>query len=471
MITSRELTIKNKWWDDKKFRVKEANFPKRDLYSIIIDNLQHPLMLSIVGLRRVGKSTISKQVIGHLLDNKVDPIKIFYFLFDYSSQIQKPEFLDEVLSVYFKDILNNPSLEFKEGEVIYILLDEIQYIENWQSILKRYYDLSSKQIKFIVTGSQSILLKSKSSESLAGRIFDFYLPPMSFREFLRINNETVKTIEIENYDLFNLPSKYSELILYDSYHSKDIIKLSHEYIITGQFPEIREINDSDRRHEYIVESVLGKVIEDCINIFNIEKTDEFKLIIMQLLNSVGSLFELSNIGREIAVSEKTLDTYMVYLKDAYLFEILYKYHKSIIKKGRILKKLYTPCINFVCALNHYTEEHFSEVPQAFGTIIENVIYNVLKQKYMGNSLNETLSFWRQGQKEIDFIIIEKVKQLTIEVKFSNNIDPKNLVTMINYIKEKKLEYGIVVTKDELNRKEIGGETIYFIPYYLILMII
>ncbi len=469
MVTAQNLIIKNKWWGDNKFKIRETNFPKRDLYPIIIDNLDHTLILNIVGLRRVGKSTILKQVIGHLQDKGIDPLKIFYFLFDYSHQIQKSEFLDEVLSVYFKDILNNPTLEFKEDEVIYILLDEIQYIKDWQSILKRYYDLSSKQIKFIVTGSQSILLKDKSRESLAGRVFDFYLPPMSFREFLRINKENVETIE--NYDLFNLNDKYRELVLYNSYHSKDIIKLTHEYIITGEFPEIREIPDSDRRYEYIVESVMGKVIEDCINIFDIEKTDEFKLITMQLLNSVGSLFELSNIGREIAISDKTLDIYMMYLKDAYIFEVLYKYHKSIIKKGRILKKLYTPCINFVCASNHYTEAHFDEVPQAFGKIIENVIYNVLKQKYDENSLTDTLSFWRQGQHEIDFIVLKKEKQLAIEVKFSNEIHNKDLAALVNYIMEKNLEYGIVITKDEISRKNISDKIIYFIPYYLILMMI
>jgi len=125
----------------------------------------------------------------------------------------------------------------------------------------------------------------------------------------------------------------------------------------------------------------------------------------------------------------------------------------------------------VCALNHYKESHLDEVPQAFGKIIENIVYNVLKLKYKGTNINEVISFWRHGQKEIDFIVVEEERQLTIEVKFSNNINPKDLVAMTDYMRKKKLEFGIVVTRSEICKKEVNGQTLYYIPYYLILLMI
>lgn len=467
MITRQELSLKNEWWINERYKAEEAEFPKRDLLAVIKDNLEHPLMLNIVGLRRVGKSTILKQTIAKLLDQKIKPTNIFYFLFDYSSQIRKPEFLDEVLSVYFRDVIDKPSLSLSER--VYVLLDEVQYIEDWQSILKRYYDLSGKKIKFIVTGSQSILLKGKYRESLAGRIFDYYLPPLSFREFIRIHNEDVKMFK--PFDLTKLPDIYNELSTYNAYYGSKIAKLSREYITTGQFPETRQLPTNENRREYIAESVIGKVIDDCIRIFNIEKTDEFKLISRHILNNVASVFEQENVGREIAVSRLTLSKYLEYLKDSYIFEILYKHHKSPIKRGRILKKIYTPCINFTCALNHYKENHFDEVPQAFGRIIENVVYNTLNQKYNSGQMIEALSFWRQGEKEIDFLLKHDEKQLPIEVKFSNNINPKDIIATTDFMKKKKTEYGVIVTRSVLNKKEVNGQTFYFIPYYLILMMI
>ncbi len=469
MLNRINLEIKNPWWKNSDYKLLEFNYPKRDLYFGILKNLKHTLILNIVGLRRVGKSTILKQVIAKLLDDKVDPKNIFYYLFDYSSQVQNSQFLEEVLYFYFREIINKPTLDFNEKETIYILLDEIQYIEDWQSILKRYYDLSNQRIKFIITGSQSVLLKGKHKESLAGRIFDYYLSPMSFREFLRINKEDVEIFNV--YDLFQLPYLFGDLSQFEIYNGQEIEKLSREYITTGQFPEIRKFSGIDLRHDYIVESVIGRIQEDCIRVFKIEKPNEFKLITKYLLNNIGSIFELTNIGREVEVSKKTLDRYFHYLQESYVFEVFYKYHKSLIKRGRILKKIYTPCINFTCALNQFSEDHFKEVPQAFGKIIENIVYNVLKIKYETKAIDDQISFWRNKQKEIDFIVLNKGKQLAIEVKFSNNINIKDLFTLIEYIKIKKLDYGVVVTKNTLEKKVVKGQTLYFIPYYLLLMII
>jgi predicted AAA+ superfamily ATPase len=131
------------------------------------------------------------------------------------------------------------------------------------------------------------------------------------------------------------------------------------------------------------------------------------------------------------------------------------------------KKIYTPCVNFTCALNHYSPKDIDKVPQAFGKIIENVIYNTLNLKYG----NDSISFWRKNNKEIDFLVTKNAKQIAIEVKFSNNINLKELKTLTDYMKLKKVECGIVITKNEIGKKEINNETIYFIPYYLILMLI
>jgi predicted AAA+ superfamily ATPase len=119
MIKRQDLEIKNPWWNNNEFIVPEKNLPKRDLFFVLEKNLHHSLMLNIVGLRRVGKSTIQKQLIDHLLaNNKIHPNNIFYFLFDYSFQLQKPEFLDDVLFFYFKEIADKPSLNFEDVLII-----------------------------------------------------------------------------------------------------------------------------------------------------------------------------------------------------------------------------------------------------------------------------------------------------------------------------------------------------------------
>jgi predicted AAA+ superfamily ATPase len=467
MISQQELERKNKWWQDHNYQVEELSWSKRDLFSIILDNINHTLMLNIVGLRRVGKSTMLKQLIGKLLSDKVPPQNIFYYVFDYTSQIKTTDFLNEVLSMYFENILKKDYSDLTER--IFIVLDEIQYIEDWQSVLKKYYDLSGKRIKFIITGSQSVLLKGKYRESLAGRIFDYYLPPLTFREFLIINKEDVE--QIDKIDLFDLKNNYNNLYRYNVYTKKNLEDLSKEYLITGQFPESRQFDSVASRHEYISEAVIGKVLEDCIHIFKIEKTEEFKLIAYQLLSNISSIFEVTNIGREVSITRPTLDNFIEYLRESYIVEILYKYHKSLIKRGKISRKLYTPCINLTCALNHYQERHIDESSEVFGKVVENIVYNFLSLKYKEKSIINNISFWRQGEKEIDFLVSYNKSILPIEVKFTKTINYSDFKTLTKYIAKKKLPYGIVITRNELDKKEINNQTIYFIPYYLVLLMV
>jgi len=467
MISFDELKRKNEWWGDADFEIKEAEFAKRELFQKIEKNLNHSLILNIIGLRRVGKSTMLKQLIDLLLKRGTSSVNIFYFLFDYASQIKTAEFLEEVLMTYFNNVLKKTYTNLDER--VYILLDEIQYIDNWQSVLKKFYDLSNKQIKFIVTGSQSILLKGKYRESLAGRIFDYYMSPLSFREFIVINKESVKAFD--KFDLFKVDDKIMELVNYNARHGGEIAALAREYMISGQFPQSRELDTEELRHEYIMESVIGKVLEDCIRIFNIEKSNDFKLITYQLIKNISSVFELKNIGQEVAISRVTLEKYFEYLKESFIVDVLYKYHKSIIKRGRILKKLYIPCANFYSVLNHYRERHIEEIPDAFGKLVENLVFNVFEQKYKDHPLSSSVSFWRQGEKEIDFIVVDDKNILPVEVKFSNKTDNKNLKVVTDYIKDKKLKFGVIVTKNELEKKEINGQTLYYIPYYLILLMI
>lgn len=472
MINNKELEAKNDWWVSNKYKVIESDLPKRDLYYKIVDNLSHPLMLNIVGLRRVGKSTLLRQLIGKFLNDGVKKKNIFYYNFDYGLQLQKAEFLEEVLTVYMEGILKKA--KYSQDEKIYIFLDEIQYIDNWQSVLKRFYDLSFKNIKFIITGSQSLLLRNKYRESLAGRIFDFYLPPLSFREFMKIKNEGIKLAD--KFDLYNLEDNLSDLSGYNTFHGQKIVDFAQEYVTVGQFPEMLNIDSIERKHDYVIESVIGRVVEDCISIFNIEKANEFKLVNNHLLHNAGSVFELKNIGSEAGVSFLTLEKYLEYLKESYVIEVLYRYHKTLIKRGRILKKAYATCVNFICAINRFKPDHVEEVPQAFGKIIENVIYNVLIQKYPQTIVREPLSFWRKGEKEIDFIISKRITipnqkdlLLPVEVKFSNSVGLKDLAVIVDYVKKNKLGYGIVVTRNEFDKREINGAVLYFIPYYLMLL--
>lgn len=84
--------------------------------------------------------------------------------------------LSDVLDIYFSDILQESINSLKSK--VYIFIDEIRFIKNWQNYLKVYF-----YIKFIVTGSSSVHLFKDTSESLLGRIENIYVLPLTFNQF------------------------------------------------------------------------------------------------------------------------------------------------------------------------------------------------------------------------------------------------------------------------------------------------
>lgn len=459
MVKISQIRDQNPWWHEK-VKPMEAKMPKRFLYQEIEKQTKSRFVLGILGLRRVGKSTIMKQVIGKLLDEKIDSTRILYFSFDQKMIIKSSNALENILEKYFSEILEEkPSLLKKK---VYIFIDEIQYIDFWQDIIKRYYDLSEK-IKFFVTGSQSIILSGKSRESLAGRMFEFYLEPLCFDEFLMIaGKKTVRQIYLD--DVFKIAKIFSKIEKENYIAGEKLQKDAQEYLLSGQFPEILKEKNIKNKYTYIKESVIGKILEkDIPKLYEVSKVDCLKIEAEHLIENSGSLFELNNISQEAGISRLTAESYLEYFKKGYLVDVLYRYSKSKIKKGRLFKKSYAHSVNFICALKNLENNFYNKIPEVFGGVAETFIFGVLRNK--SEKYNYDLSFFRKGKKEIDFIVRSKNELLPIEVKFKENIRNSDFKFLVEYCLEKKIKNGIVVTKNLAEKKNINGVEIFFVPFY------
>ncbi|MFH1222281.1 MAG: AAA family ATPase, partial [Candidatus Micrarchaeota archaeon] len=137
---------------------------KRDAFSSLDADLKSGMMVLVAGLRRTGKTYLVQQVL-----SKTE--KPFYFSFD-KLAFQKPAVLEEVIRY---------ALSQGFGA---IALDEVQKVPQWSGILKGYYDHAKPRPRFLLSGSSSIQLK-KGTESLAGRVLEQTLQPLSDSEYLR----------------------------------------------------------------------------------------------------------------------------------------------------------------------------------------------------------------------------------------------------------------------------------------------
>src|SRR3990167_358402 len=145
---------------------------KRTLVDEVLKYLGSKETIIIYGARQVGKTHLLKYLIqNHIKEN------VFYF------DLELKELLDlcnkGVEEVYTYLLQKNAD----EEKTIYLIIDEIQYLENPTNFIKIFHD-HYPGIKLLVSGSSAFEIKKKFKQSLAGRTVPFELYPLSFGEFL-----------------------------------------------------------------------------------------------------------------------------------------------------------------------------------------------------------------------------------------------------------------------------------------------
>jgi predicted AAA+ superfamily ATPase len=457
MIKYEDLLEQNPWWQTAIFP-EEATLPRRACFDTIQKGLERPFAQVLIGIRRVGKSTVLRQLIADLLAHETDPRHVLFFSFDRYAVEKTPAALETVLKLYFER-----SLKVKLHDLhmrCYIFIDEIQYVDYWQDIVKRFYD-QNKRVKFVLTGSQSTKLQGKSKESLAGRLMEYHVPPLSYGEYRLLTGKPPLVLP----PVFELKESewLASLQEFNHKHGAEMEVQMPSYLCFGQFPEVAAEPILEVSYQYIRESVLGKILEnDLPTHYGIEHTEAFKAMGDHLLTNSSSLFELTNIGSELGISKVTAEKYLGYLRDSTLVNVLHNLTRSAIKKGRSLKKAYAGSTCFISAINKYPPDYYDKAPEVFGKLIETYVWGRMTQRY------DEVAFWRHRQDEVDFVVTETAgTRIPLEVKFSARIRTGELRPMLGFMERQKIRRGFVLTKNTLDSLSIDGHRIDLMPYYLL----
>ena len=242
MDIKQSLIANNNWWTGEKVNSKFLLGRKREEFNNIIEKLDEKRILSIVGPRRVGKSILIYQTINYLLeDKKLDSKRILFFSGDDPSLFfNEDDKLSDVLDVYFKEILSEPIA--KLNSKVYIFIDEVHFIKNWQNFLKVYFD-RKYDVKFIVTGSSSLHLYKDANESLMGRIENIHVLPLTFNQFLNFYQTYIEEetdIVIPKFNLDELTDSFKKLdsFYYDEKLKLKIGKVLKQYILARRISRV-----------------------------------------------------------------------------------------------------------------------------------------------------------------------------------------------------------------------------------------
>lgn len=407
---------------------------KRDYYlNKLVERENNGLVKIITGIRRCGKSYLLNNIFyNYLISKGIDKSHIITVALD---DIENESLLDpKELSKYVKN-------KIIEDNMYYIILDEVQKVENFVAVLNGF--LRIKNTDIYVTGSNSKFLSSDIVTEFRGRGDEIRVYPLSFSEF-------------------------------NSVYNGDINKAWNDYYTYGGLPLILLQNNDEAKMEYLFSQTQNVYLNDVIERNKIQNKEELLNLVQMISSSIGSLtnpLKLSNSFKSISnlsITDKTINTYLSYLEDAFLIEKSNRYDVKGKKYIDTPLKYYFSDIGIRNSLLNFRQQEESH-------IMENIIYIELRRRGFSIDVgvveirdkNEDNSTSRK-KIEIDFIARKGNNKFYIQSALSMNNEKKTeqekrpLINVNDYFKK------IIIVKDNIKceRDENGIITMGIFDFLL-----
>ncbi len=486
------LRRSNPWWSGQGVNL-EGRFYNRSHYYFLKEQIHEEEITGLLGPRRVGKTTILKQVIEDLIhDKEVSPNRILFVQLDnpyLRGYLQEP--IEDILEIYQNYVLEK-SFEDLEEEV-YIFLDEIQVVEDWAERLKFWYDLDYK-IKFAITGSSSAKITA-GSESLLGRIIDRKMLPLKFSETLRMKSEIgelelgvnlsknkhimknsfKKSIKEKNPDSLNQAFTKN-----NSFLSQDEPKIRSElgrYINRGGFPKIikKEVEEGvnpNYASEKLENDAEKAIQKDASEIYDVKPSKLMKIMVFIADNTAQKLVE-SNLADFIGVSPATAGKYVGYLEEAYLIHRTKFYSGSKASSERKKQKAYIWDPGFRNAISGSLGGDYELKPDEEGLIVESICADHSKRLCFNlTNSEERTYYWDYSNGEVDLVLKVSGSAVPIEVKYRDRIRKKDLRGLNRFLYDhNESDFGIVITENQTGIIEVENGKVVKVPLWNYLLVI
>lgn len=429
----------------------------RDHFTSISQKLEQDSILLLLGSRQVGKTYSLYWLINFLIEKKgVSPSQILFLDLENINLLNELEALD---FDNFAIFLQKKGVDITKKS--YIFIDEIQYLKYPAKFLKYIYD-HQKNIKFIVTGSSSLEIRKKFTDSLTGRKEVFNIYSLNFNEFLQFKNlENLSALVKNNFWQDVISGQQQKLPAELVAKHEELKHFYEEFVLFGGYPKT-VLLPADQRITLLQEIYSTYVRQDIKDMQNIENISAFNNLTKMLALQIGQLANLTNLANKIDVSRQTLEKYIFLLQATFVIELLSPYFRS--KQKEITKMPKTYFLDN--GLRNSAISNFNKLAGRVdaGSLIENAVFSELHKRV---GFDQKVNFWRtQSGSEVDFIWQQKDDLIPIEVKTANYSQQKITSGLKSFIDEYKVKNAVMATDGFLPPIKKENTTIYFLPTYL-----
>lgn len=361
---------------------------------------EYPIV-TLIGPRQSGKTTLSKTLTGYSYSNLEDP--------DTREFAQK-----------------DPKGFLSQFNETFVILDEIQRVPELLSYIQVDVDKKRVEGKYVLTGSHQLELTEAISQSLAGRTAILKLLPLSMEELL---NESAMVPAVEPFNTIALKGFYPGLFE----RSMRVQNFYSNYYQTYVERDVRQL-------------------------INLKDVDLFERFMKLLAGRAGQIFSLSGLSNEVGVDSKTIKNWLSVLEASFVITKLPPYYNSLGKRLIKSPKYFFVDTGLLCfLLGIHTETQLSRDP-LLGSIFENlVVIEIIKAQLNRGRIPQVYFYRDKSGFEVDMLFQDKGEWTAVEVKSAQTFRmdyTTNLLKLQERVKDPLSHFGIVYSGS--NKKLSSG---------------
>ena len=392
---------------------------KRNLETKINDLMVYFPVVTILGVRQCGKTTLAK-----LLRPDWQ-----YFDLERSRDF---DFITRDFEFFIKEHPHS------------IIIDEAQRYPALFQELRSVVDRERKhKNRFLLTGSSSFDLIKNVSESLAGRVGLVELGTFK-------TNETYSIRLPDFYKIFNTDINQTTIDFLKGLEPE----ISHDQLmqafLKGGYPE--PVLEEDKRfYDAWMENYIQTYIQrDIRTLFPRLDLVKYQRFISMLSALSGTIINRSQVGRSLDISEKAIRDYLQIAEGSYIWRNTPSYEKSISKsvvkmpKGNFRDSGLT---NYIQGITQ--REQLLNYPNVGAAFEAYIFEEIIKGIQATETVNWTYYYFRtRNGAELDMILEGPFGTLPIEIKFGSMIKKGQIQTLKNFVYNNNLPLGIVINNSD-----------------------
>ena len=407
---------------------------KRDLYlQQLIDRRHNGMIKVVTGVRRCGKSYLVFNLFNNYLkSNGVDDKHIIKVNLENrrNKKLRNPDALLEYIDAQLID-----------QDMYYILLDEVQLVDEFEDVLNSYLDVTNADV--YVTGSNARFLSKDVITEFRGRGDEVKIYPLSFAEFM------------------------------SAFDGSNQLGLD-EYMTFGGLPLILSYKTQEQKSAYLKNLFEETYIKDIKERYQIRHEEEFEELLNIISSSIGSLTNPTKLSKtfqsvkHVNVNPETIKYYLEYLCDSFLVSKAMRYDVKGKKYIDTPYKYYFTDMGLRNARINFRQDEKTH-------IMENVIYNELLIRGFNVDVGVVPVVSRdengkqvRSQLEIDFVCNQGSKRYYIQSAFRMNDEEKRQNEQASLTKVNDSFKKIIITGEEglVHRNEQGITTMSIYDFLL-----